>query len=279
MGGTPFKTPAFQTFERKARRMKPPYLVVPPSYTADASKYGFRTGRLAYKIENMHLMRGRIGANVTGGLMIIGSLDISREGDFKTLAGEISNECARHGFEAVMLDFDGKPDNKSAGFAASLGSELAKRKVPCIVPIDFSMFCPDAVYIVTSEISGGSLKLRLIELIERFGKEKIAFAICRMRMDFLMPSPEGKGRELTAGEFDTLYRGMNAQAFYSPELCLNYFTYTDDTGQSHFVLFDDVRSILGKVYMSDMLGVGYTLLNYPELRDILPEISAGLKSD
>ena len=144
------------------------------------------------------------------------------------------------------------------------------------MPFDRSILCPEGRYIVTSEISGGSLKLYLTELIEKHGGEKIALDICRMRMDFTMPSPDSIGKSISPEEFNAIYENTDAQTFYSPDLCLNYFTYTDTVGQSHFVLYDDARSILGKIFLADMLDLDCTLLNYSELIDILPEIRSGL---
>lgn len=259
------------------QKIKLPYLVSSPSDTANAISFGFRQGWLAYKISSMHLMRGKIAANTRGGLMIIGGCDLSAEGDFKQLAAEISNESALHNYDAVFLALDEKPNSKSASFAGALGSELAKRRLKYYVPIDYSVFCPDARYIVTSEISGGSLKLHITELIDKHGVEKLAFDICRMRMDFTMPSPDSIGKALSPEEFNTIYENTDAQTFYSPELCLNYFTYTDTIGQSHFVLYDDARSILGKIFLADMLKLDCVLLNYSELKEILPQIRGGLE--
>ena len=207
--------------------------------------------------------------------MVVSDIDVGpAEGTFGALANEIYNECIRHGFEGIVLDFETKPTSTTSPFARRLCEELTPKKLPVYVPYLYAVFCPDARYTLSTAISGGSLREHLEQMIEIHGVSKLALEVERICMDFPMPSPTPEGKRLSRKELAAIFENTEAQSFYSPEMCCNYFTYSDPLGQAHFVLFDDARSITDKLQLARSLGLAIQFLLFPEVEDILPEITS-----
>jgi len=253
------------------------FLTVYPSNKVDITNPDVLFAHMAYKIRALHLMRGRITANSKGGIMVITDIDTSpSEGSFKTLAAEIYNECLRRSYEAVILDFEAKPTASTSTFASNLCDALSVMKVAVYVPCLYSIFCPDANYIISTAISGGSLSEHLEQMMQIHGHNKLALEIERIAMDFIMPSPSSEGKILSSNDLASLLENTRSQTFYSPELCTNYFTYSSVTGQTHFVLFDNAHSIADKLNLAKKLGFKSAFLLYPEISDIFQELSSYL---
>lgn len=253
------------------------YLTLTPAERINLSSSPFSPAHMAYKIRSLHLMRGRISSNTRSGMMVITDIDTSpAEGSFKSLAAEIYNECLRRDFEGVILDFNSKPTADTSPFASNLCEKLCDMKLPIYVPYLYSVFCPDAKYIVSSSISGGSLREHLDQLSDIHGSTRLSVECERIAMDFMMPSPSAEGKRLSREELNALMQNTQAQTFYSPELCTNYFTYSDHTGKTHFVIFDNAHSITDKLRLAQNLGFDSAFLLYPEIDDIYKEISTYL---
>ena len=62
--------------------------------------------------------------------------------------------------------------------------------------------------------------------------------------------------------------------FYSDALCARYFTLTRQ-GQTHFVLFDDARTLRRKLDLARQLGIRDALVMLPEVEDLLEPLFAG----
>ena len=126
----------------------------------------------------------------------------------------------------------------------------------------------------SSAISGGSLRRRLEGAVQRYGAGRIALCLRRVREDFYLPAPEGRGAPLTEEELRALIARLDPAVFFSPELCAHYFTYMSRTTGAHFVLFDDGQSLRRKRALARELGIGTILLLLPESADVLGEALA-----
>lgn len=229
----------------------------------------FDHAHIAYNIRSNHLMRGRLFSNTKSGMMVITNIDTTpSEGSFDVLSTEIYNECLRRNFTGVVLDFPPKPTTLTAGFASNLCQALHNKKILTYIPYLYSVFCPDSNYIVSSAISGGSLREHLQQLIDIHGRTRLALEIERITMDFNMPSSSPEGKSLSQNELSTLMEKSQSQSFYSSELLGNYFTYTDTLGNTHFVLYDNAQSILDKLHLAESLGFETAFLLYPDISDI-----------
>ncbi len=254
------------------------HLTLSPTDKIRNQTLDFNYAHIAYNIRSLHLMRGRLFTNTKSGMMVITNIDTSpAEGSFNVLATEIYNECLRRNFDGIVLDFNTKPTSSTAPFAANLCEALHNKKLHTYLPYLYSVFCPNSSYIVSSAISGGSLREHLQQLIDIHGRSKLALEIERIAMDFNMPATSSEGKTLTRDELNSIIEHTQAQSFYSPELLSNYFTYTDPLGQTHFVLYDNAQSIIDKLHLAESLGFETAFLLYPDVSDIFPQIQTYLK--
>ena len=77
---------------------------------------------------------------------------------------------------------------------------------------------------------------------------------------------------MTLPQLEALAAGR--PTFYSDALCARYFTLTRQ-GQTHFVLFDDARTLRRKLDLARQLGIRDALVMLPEVEDLLEPLFAG----
>lgn len=128
---------------------------------------------------------------------------------------------------------------------------------------------PDARVVVSTALSGGTLRQRLRDACRRFGARRLALDLACVRMDFSLPAPYGTGTALTPQQLTEL-RGRRT-VFFSPELCARYFTY-EQSGMTHFVLFDDADTLHRKIALGTELGIPAGFLALPEAMEALPRL-------
>ena len=126
---------------------------------------------------------------------------------------------------------------------------------------------PDARVVVSTALSGGTLRRRLEEVCRRFGPRRIALDLACVRADFSLPAPYGDGTALTTRQLAALRE--QRPVFFSPELCARYFTYGQG-GMTHFVLFDDADTLRRKMALAAELGIQTGFLTLPEAAEALP---------
>ena len=125
--------------------------------------------------------------------------------------------------------------------------------------------------LINTAISGGTLSTMLGDACRTFGKQRVALDIERVRIDFLLPSPDGEGKALDRSELEALLAEHTPSVFYSHELCAKYFTYQKD-GQGHFVLFDDADTIRCKLNLGKSMDLRCAFLLCAEVEDLLQEL-------
>ena len=128
---------------------------------------------------------------------------------------------------------------------------------------------PDARVVVSTALSGGTLRQRLRDACRRFEARRLALDLACVRMDFSLPAPYGTGTALTPQQLTEL-RGRRT-VFFSPELCARYFTY-EQSGMTHFVLFDDADTLHHKIALGTELGIPAGFLALPEAMEALPRL-------
>ena len=134
--------------------------------------------------------------------------------------------------------------------------------------------CPvaGATILLCTALSGGTLEGRLTQAVDQYGAEHLALDLQRLAMDFPLPCPGGQGTPLTRSQLAALAAGRST--FYSDALCARYFTLTRQ-GQTHFVLFDDARTLRRKLDLARQLGIRDALVMLPEVEDLLEPLFAG----
>ncbi len=243
-------------------------LTATPQDTRAASLLNGRIAHLAYRVgHGLTLQRGSIGSSMRGGLMVLSddTYDGSR-GDVSSLCREVLRECSARNFEGIVADFEQAYAQHLEQFVTECAPQLRQRGMSLFVNTRYANLSPDSRVIIPTAMVSGSLRQRLAQAQERYG-HRLAIEIERIARDITLPDPQSQGARLDRAQLQALLD--ERQVFFSQELCTHYFTYKQpDTGETHFVLFDDAQSIMKKMQLSSSMGVMEGFLLYPEAADI-----------
>lgn len=248
-------------------------LVTPPDQIQAAATYGIPIAHMAYRIgTGPHLFRASASIAPRGGLMMIGEDRFDGQGDASMFCREVLRECHAKGFTGVIFDPESQPSPTMARIIAGLSEHLPRRGLSFFLPEAYGNYSSTAKIMISSAVSGGSLKNRLSSVIEQYGVNRVALCLDRSAEDFYLPSPQGSGRALSRDELLHRIETMSPSIFFSNELCAHYFTYMSRDSGAHFILFDDVGSIHKKISLGEQLGIRNFLFFYSQTDDLLPEI-------
>ena len=210
-----------------------------------------RTGRtaatLAYNLDRPFPVPR---SALRGGFMVLGGrIRASR-------AAETANECRRRGIGTVVC-----------GFSPSLGLELLRfcdtlrrRGLRCVVAERCWQEGCGASMLLSTAISGGTLRQRLEEALSRCGE--IYLDLERTTRSFLLPCPDGTGDPVSPEELDRCIRTAETR-FFSPELQCNVLVVREDSSV-RFILYDDGETLQRKAELATELGIHSGFLLVPE---------------
>lgn len=248
-------------------------LVTPPDRMRAASAYGLPIAHTAYRLGNgSHLFRANFPAMPQGGLMMIGEDHFDGQGDVNLFCREVIRECTARKFSGVVFDPESPPTPALARVISSLSEQTARRGWSFYLPESYSNYSSTAKIMVSSSISGGTLRQRLQEATERYGFDRTVLCIDRSAEDFYLPAPKGTGRALSRDELQKRIENLAPSVFFSNELCAHYFTYMTRDSGAHFILFDDVGSIRQKISVAEAVGIRRFFLSYSQMDDLLPDL-------
>jgi len=248
------------------------YLAVTPDKLKEAGRYTDRLAHVAYRIgKEGRLVRRDLLARTRGGLMVLGDREGGPVRDPAALCRDVWRECGNRGYGGVLADFEQPETQDKASFLSALGRVLARNGRWLFVPEPYGAQVAQATVLICTAMSGGNLRQRLEEAINRYGRGRVALDVQRLRMSFPLPCPSGEGQPLTGEELTALLERKQQSVFYSSDLCAKYFTDTDGSG-SRFVLFDDTDTLRKKLHLGQELGISTAFLMYPEVADILPDL-------
>ena len=249
-------------------------LAVPPNEVTAAQPYGLTLAHVAYRVGGgPHLFRSNLPIPVRGGLMYIDDSGFDGRGTPDGFCQEVVRECSARGFGGVVCAFERSLPLLSA-IVSQLGPMLARQNRSFYVSEPYGRHSGTRRVLISTALSGGSLRQRLAEAVERYGAGRVALAVERTAEDFFLPSPNGQGRPLSQSELTSKLEELSPSIFFSDELCARYFTYMNRQSGAHFVLFDDAGSIRKKLRLAEALGIRRALLFFPEVSDLLPELLA-----
>ena len=245
------------------------YILVISQQDAEKSKVFSRYGNLfpaytGYTVRSDGHLYSSGKMFFRGGMLFI---TLSQKYDMRRnvdLMREITTVCRRHSSAGIVL---------SSQFDCSRLCEMLRRNLSCEIYSDCEKCAPPCKIIISSAISGGSLRERLASASEKYGKENISLGIEPVRCDFTLPSYGGVGKSMTLYETQEQIRRYRVRSFYSDELCENYYTYREN-GNAHMVLFDNSISIKRKIALSASLGISDVFMAYPDVSEILSGIIA-----
>lgn len=216
---------------------------------------------MAYKIgADARLYRAEGSDTTEGGYMIL-SADGEIHSDDHTVT-EIVNECKERHFSGVFANFGASP------LLTSLSKALSEQNLRMIVPEPLGNDFKNAWVLISSALSGGSLRRRLSEAANTYGAGRIVLDVERVFRVFTPPVPDGQGRPLSREEYETLKARVSPTPFFSYDLCCNYFIFFEDE-QPHIVLYDNVGSIKSKLLIASSLRIDKAMFLYSETYDIM----------
>lgn len=248
-------------------------LTAPPDKSRAALSLGVPVAHMAYRVGGgPHLFRSNIPVAVRGGLMVIDDTGFDGLGESATFCQEVIRECVARNFDGVICDFEARPFSILGKIVAELGELFHKRNWPLFVTESYARFSDKTRVLVSTALSGGSLRQRLSEAAEQYGAQRVTLAVERVCRDFFLPSANGQGVPITLEELKRRMEQLSPSVFFSNELCAYYFTYMSPQNGAHFILFDDAGSIRKKLQIARSLDISGAVLAYPEVSDLLPEI-------
>lgn len=216
---------------------------------------------MAYRVEpGPLLMRARGKLPGQSGLLYL-SMDGPIQGNgLSFFLQQIFRECGARNYRGVVADLP-----QSCGeLAATLDRNLCNKGFKLYVPESLCRQAPHARLLISTALSGGTLRQRLCDARIRHGERAVP-ALERIAMDFTPPARTGTGRALNPEELGPLRQKWNASVFFSPDLCCRYFSYFD-RGQGHIVLFDDRETMQAKLRLIRELGFDECLCAWGDLQ-------------
>lgn len=249
--------PSFQSF----------FCIVSPADLPQLRSYPVTPVLFAYEVgAGPRLLRSCGPTTVRGGLLGVSLGEASPAGDPAPLCRQAVLECQSRGAAGVFADWD-RFSRTLFQFTRGLGHGLERAGLTLTVPEAYAGVTEQASVLISSALSGGTLEARLTEALERHGAERVVLALQRMREDFRLPSPGGRGKPLSREAFAALC-GRRPAVYWSSELCARYFTYRGQDGV-HFVLFDDAVSLQKKLELAQSLGVRRVAAAWEEVSDCI----------
>lgn len=241
-------------------------------YLDEAAQTGLPVAHMIYKIgRGYRLFRASGARRHPGGLMVLDAGGYSGGGPLSGLVEEIFEECRQAGFTGVILTPGERATQGQIALAARLAAAGEEKGLALYVPESLAASAPGVRVLVQTALSGGNLARHIYRAVEKYGPEKVALEVERVRMDFAIPAKTGIGQALSQEELEALLEAHRPKIHYTEELAASYFIYRSRR-RTHFVLFDNAATIRRKLAIAGRFGVREAFLFYPGVRDILEEI-------
>ncbi|MBR5701602.1 MAG: hypothetical protein IKX47_03985 [Oscillospiraceae bacterium] len=187
-------------------------------------------------------------STLRGGCMILGGRIRSAR------AAETANECRRRGIGTVVCGFSPCPGLELLRFC----EVLRRRGIRCVITERLWQEGCGAAVLLSTAISGGTLRRRMEEAVSRCGE--VYLDLERTRRIFPMPCPDGEGRPIGPEELEQLSREAET-CFFSQDLQCKVCVIRRDA-DVRFVLYDDPDTLRCKTELAMELGIrwGFLLL-------------------
>ncbi len=217
---------------------------------------------IAYQVApGPKLMRAGTQMPGQGGFLYISPAPSVLGRNYSFFLHQLLRECQARRYSGVIADL---PPHQAA-LAADMDHLLHAQGLALYVPDCYAQQAPHAKLMVSTAISGGSLRHRLLDAVRCFGRDRVIPALERTTADFLLPSQTGEGTSLSSESLSLLQARVRPDLYWSSDLCARYFTYSEQ-GQPHFVLFDDGESLRAKLRLASELGLNRCLVAWGDLQ-------------
>lgn len=235
-------------------------LAVNPDQARSVPTKDCTPAHVAYRLESgPTLNRLRHAQPGPGGLLYLGE-DRLTGSSYGYFLQQVLRECAARHFQGVIADLP----EEGQGLVAALDEALPKNALTLYVPERFRPQVKKARLMVTTSLSGGSLRRHLLEKGERYGTSRLV-AVLERKAFTLAPDGTGRSVPMTRGELEELRQQRKPQLHFSPEVCMRYFTYADQ-GQLRFVLYDDRETLEAKRRLCGEVGIRVCMAGWEDLQ-------------
>lgn len=235
-------------------------LAVTPEQAKHAQRQDVTLAHIAYRLESgPTLTRFQQAQPGPGGLLYLGEDNVIGN-NYSFFFQQLLRECAARHFQGVIADL---PPGHDA-LVSQLDALLPQNTLTLYLPEHYHATAPKGRLLVTTALSGGTLRRHLQERTERYGAGRIVAVLEQVCVRITPPDKTGQGHALTQEELASLRQRLKPQVHWSPELCLRYFTYSEQ-GKMHFVLFDDRETLLAKRKLCGELGIRVCLGAWMEM--------------
>lgn len=249
-----------------------PILAAAPAQLREIQIPNALIAHLAYRLEDgPKLYRSTAPEEIHGGILAVDDTPLKHIGNSQFLCRQAVRECRARGAIGVFANWSRKPSPEMARLTAELEEALIHADLLLWVPEVYVNCVRQGNILISSAISGGTLKKRLEEAVAAYHPRRVTLAVERMAEDFLLPARNGCGTPLSRQQLEERIRQLRPSVYYSAELCAHYFTYSKN-GQLHFVLFDTYGSLRKKWHLANQLGLPYILFAWEEVSGGVQEL-------
>ena len=190
-------------------------LAVPPAQVRGAARFHLPLAHVAYRVGGgPHLFRASIPVSIRGGYMVIDNAGFSGGGEPGPFCQEVLRECAARGFTGAVCDFSGRPVPPLSAIVQNLGEAFQRRGWPLYVTEGYGGCSDKCRVLISSALSGGSLRQRLQEAVQRFGR--VVLAVERVAEDCYLPSPPGRARPSPVMSWPSAWRNARLRSTFPP---------------------------------------------------------------
>jgi hypothetical protein len=179
----------------------------------------------------------------------------------RRLMEECLSLCRSLDYSGIVCDFEQPARPALEAFIRECAESFGELTV--YVPERYA-HCHNKIRIlVPTAMTSGSLPNRLREAVSLYGPGRVVLDMERTGRDLLLPNTDGPGTPLAFGDIPRML--VSRASFFSGELGARYFTYKDEEGQTHFVIYDDPGTFRYKMELALQMGIREGFIVYPDM--------------
>jgi hypothetical protein len=187
------------------------------------------------------------------------------EGDPRRLVRECAAVCRSLGFTGLVCDFEQPVRPLLETFIRECAEEFTVRGLSLYTPERYAHCHTKTRILIPTALTSGSLPARLRQAVTLYGPGRVALEMERAGRDLLLPGANGAGTVLSGDAISMMLASRGGASFFSGELGARYFTYKDEAGRTHFVVYDDPGTFRYKVELALQLGIREGFMIYPDM--------------
>lgn len=247
----------------------PLFLAYTPTAPPPSLPQPFTSVPMAYQVApDGQLLRAGQGALPQGCVLMIGGTAPTSPAGVDWFCRQALAECQEQHAIGVLANWAVAPAGHS--LAQRLAHTLEENQLSFYVPEAFASAAPTAQVLLSSQLSGGTLRERLEDGLARYGTH-ILLALECSPWDFSLPCPDGQGTALTLPELRERFAQHRCRAWFSQDFCCQYATYSQ-SGQLHLLLYDNAASVQAKLELAATLGLAGALVCWEEISGFHPPV-------